>query len=454
MKSYSSCFRSYRRDVSEQARQYACGLMQGGDRKNMEHMSEVVPEADARNLQQFLTHSKWDHRAVIKQVGHDVSEELGESNLCGLIIDESGFEKQGKFSAGVARQWLGRLGKVDNGQVGVFGVLASETRVAPIDARLYLPKSWCEDADRCKKAGIPEDERAFRTKIELALNIVIDARKEGLHFDWTGADAGYGKGLVFIDALDEMDETFMVDVHSDFTVYQNDPKPYLPKWSGKGRKPSRWKSAEKGIEVSTFIKSLAQTQWQRVCVRETTRGKMRLEVAVESVFVWDITQSKTKEFIIVATRSLDHGDLKISISNANSSTPRTRLAFMQRQRFWVERAFEDGKSECGMADYQCRKWTSWHHHMALVMMTMLFMLKERKHQKEAYPLLSASDIEMLLVKFLPKRATTPDEIITQLKDRHKRRCDAIKSHAKTAERAYQRARKARWRANKKTSQNP
>ena len=419
----------------------------------MEHMSEVVPGADARNLQQFLTHSKWDHRAVITQVGHDVSEELGQSNLCGLIIDESGFEKQGKSSAGVARQWLGRLGKVDNGQVGVYGVLASEMRVAPIDERLYLPKTWCEDADRCEKAGIPADEREFRTKIELALNIVKDARKEGLHFDWVGADAGYGKGLVFVDELDEMGETFIVDVHSDFTVYLNDPKPYLPEWSGKGRKPSRWKSTEKGIKVSNFIKALAPAQWKRVCVRETTRGKMRLEVAVESVFVWDINQSKAKKFIVVATRSLDHGDLKISLSNATSSTPRTRLAFMQRQRFWVERAFEDGKSECGMADYQCRKWAAWHHHMALVMMTMLFMLKERKQQQEEYPLLSASDIEMLLVRFLPKRDSTPDEIITQLKDRHKRRCNAIVSHTKNAERSYQRTRKARWRASKKPSQD-
>jgi len=419
----------------------------------MERMSEVVPGSDARNLQQFLTHSKWDHRAVIKQVSHDVSEELNNSKPCGLIIDESGFEKQGESSVGVARQWLGRLGKVDNGQVGVFGVLVNDTRFAPIDVRLYLPKKWCEDKERCDKAGIPEDKREFQTKIEQALSIVKDARKEGLQFDWVGADAGYGKGLAFIDQLDEMGETFMVDIHSDFTVYQNDPKPYLPEWQGKGRKPSRWKSTESGVEASKYIKALAPSRWSRVFVRDTTRGKMRLEIAVETIFVWDVTQSKVKEHLLVATRSLDRGDLKISLSNAKKSTPRKKLAFMQRQRFWVERAFEDAKSECGMADYQCRKWSAWHHHMALVMMTMVFMLKERKQQQKAFPLLSAADIELLLVEFLPRRDTSPEEIINQLKKRHGRRRKAIESHSKTTERSYQRIRKARWRENVKSGQN-
>ncbi len=419
----------------------------------MERMSEVVPESDARNLQQFLTHSKWDHRAVITQVGHDVSDELNNSKPCGLIIDESCFEKQGEFSAGVARQWLGRLGKVDNGQVGVFGVLVNDTKYAPVDVRLYLPKKWCEDEERCIKAGIPEDDREFQTKIELALNVVKDARKEGLEFDWVGADAGYGNGLVFIDELDELEETFMVDLHSDFTVYQNDPKPYLPEWKGKGRKPSRLKSDEPGMEASKYIAALAPSRWKRVVVRDTTRGKMRLEVAVETVFVWDVTQSIVKEHLLVATRSLDRGDLKISLSNAERSTPRKKLAFMQRQRFWVERAFEDAKSECGMADYQCRKWSSWHHHMALVMMTMVFMLKERKNQQDAFPLLSAADIELLLAEFLPRRDTSPDEIITRLKGRHRRRRNAIESHSKTTERSYERIRKARWRENVKSGQN-
>lgn len=187
VKNYSEHFRSYRHDVTEKARQYTSGLMQAGSRKNMERMAEIVPDTKSRNLQQFLTHSKWDARAVIDHVARDANELLGNDQQAGFLIDESGFAKQGPMSVGVARQWLGRLGKVDNGQVAVFGVLAKDRFAIPVDVRLYLPKKWTGDPMRCEKAGIPENERAFRTKEELALEIVAHARRHGLHFGWVGA---------------------------------------------------------------------------------------------------------------------------------------------------------------------------------------------------------------------------------------------------------------------------
>ena len=107
-----------------------------------------------------------------------------------------------------------------------------------------------------------------------------------------------------------------------------------------------------------------------------------------------------------------------------------KLAWMQLQRYWIERAFEDAKGECGMADYQVRKWSAWHHHMALVMMAMLFMLNERIRHKKTYPLLSCSDIEELLSHFLPRRDVSEAEVIRQLEDRHRRRLSAIKSHTR------------------------
>ena len=129
---YTEHFQSYRHDVSDKARQYACGLMQAGSRKNMDRMAEVVPESTSRNLQQFLTHSKWDHRDVTDHVGQDVDRLLGDERNACFLIDESGFAKQGKMSVGVSRQWLGRLGKVDKGQVAVFGALANGQYVAPV----------------------------------------------------------------------------------------------------------------------------------------------------------------------------------------------------------------------------------------------------------------------------------------------------------------------------------
>ena len=171
VKSFSHHFRSYRHDVTERARQYASGLMQAGARKNMDRMAEVVPDSKSRNLQQFLTHSRWDARGVIDHVACDANTCLGDEKRAGLLIDESGFAKQGPMSAGVSRQWLGRLGKVDNGQVAVFGVLSKDRFAIPVDVKLYLPKKWTDDPKRCEKAGIPENERVFRTKEQLALEI-------------------------------------------------------------------------------------------------------------------------------------------------------------------------------------------------------------------------------------------------------------------------------------------
>ncbi len=209
--------------------------MQAGARKNMERMAEVVPESNSRNLQQFLTHSKWEAREVIDHVARDANGILGDDRKACLLLDESGFAKQGKMSVGAARQWLGRLGKVDNGQVAVFGVLAKDRFAVPVDVRLYLPKQWTDDWARCERAGIPEAERVFRTKNELAREIVAHARENGLRFGWVGADAGYGKGPGFCIALDDMGETFMVDVHSDFGVYLEDPQPYISTTKSKRR---------------------------------------------------------------------------------------------------------------------------------------------------------------------------------------------------------------------------
>jgi SRSO17 transposase len=432
VKSYAEHFRSYRHDVSDKARQYASGLMQAGARKNMDRMAEVVPDSKSRNLQQFLTHSKWDAREVIEHVGRDADELLGDDRQACLLIDESGFAKQGRGSVGVARQWLGRLGKVDNGQVAVFGVLAKGRFATPIDARLYLPEDWTNDPERCERAGIPEEERLFRTKPELALQIVRNARENHLRFGWVGTDAGYGKGPGFCYALDKMGETFMVDVHSDFHVYLKDPRPYIPEKTGtKGRPAIKYQTDQQSVEVQKIVNSLSKKHWRTLTLRNTTRGKLKVRCCQLRVYVWDGETDTAKYWQLVVTQSLGvNPDVKISLTNAPQRTTLSRLGWMQRQRYWVERIFEDGKSECGMADYQVRKWKAWHHHMVLVMMAMQFMLTERIHHEDTYPLLSSADIEQLLARFLPRRDVSKEEIIHQLEHRHRQRQIAIESHTR------------------------
>jgi SRSO17 transposase len=439
VKNFSHHFKSYRHDVTDKARQYACGLMQAGTRKNMDRMEEVVPDSKSRNLQQFLTHSKWDARGVMDHVAREADELIGDPVHTGLLIDESSFAKQGKMSVGVSRQWLGRYGKVDNGQVAVFGVLAKGRFAVPVDLRLYLPEKWTDDPARCQKAGVPESEQIFRTKDQLALEIVSHCRQNRLRHAWVGADAGYGKGPGFCIELDRMGETFVVDLHSDFPIYLEDPKPYIPERTGRrGRTPTRYRTDAKSLEAKTIVERMNLSEQAVLKLRDTTRGPLKVKALRIPVYVWDGESSQASCFFLLATQTVDvSAQTKISLCNAPETTALDRLAWMQLQRYWVERSFEDAKSECGMADYQVRKWSAWHHHMALVMMAMLFMLSERIRHEDTYPLLSCSDIEELLSRFLPRRDVSKSEIIRQLEHRHRKRLSAISSHTRTNEKTSQ-----------------
>jgi len=195
---------------------------------------------------------------------------IGDATEAALLIDESGFAKQGKMSVGASRQYLGRLGKVDNGQVAEFGVLAKGRFATAIDTRLYLPKEWTDDAQRCNKAGIPESERVFKTKSQLALEIVEQARRNGVRFGWVGADAGYGSGPDFLFALDDAGESFLIDVHKSFVIYEVDPQPTIPGPSSKGRKARELVSGQQSVEA--FVESCSTKDWRLYNVRETTRA--------------------------------------------------------------------------------------------------------------------------------------------------------------------------------------
>ena len=430
VKSYAEHFKSYRRDVSEKAKQYASGLMQAGSRKNIYAISEVVPDTDNRNLQQFITHSKWSAREVLDHVAHDADELIGDGTDAALIIDESGFAKQGKMSVGASRQYLGRLGKVDNGQVAVFGVLAKGRFATAIDSRLYLPKEWTEDAERCNKAGIPESERVFKTKSQLALEIVEQARRNGVRFGWVGADAGYGSGPDFLFALADAGHTFLIDIHKSFVIYGVGRQLRIHEPSSNGQKARRLISARESLSVEEFVQACSTKDWRLYNVRQTTRGSLKLRVLRKSVYVWHKQSGQGRRYELLVTENLDGQDRKYSLTNQKSSTSTQRLSWMQRQRYWVERCFEDGKSQCGMADYQVRLWKAWHHHMALVMMAMLFMLSERLHMREQCPLLSCADIERLLAAFLPRRNASPEQVLSHMSRRHEMRRRATESHAK------------------------
>ena len=419
-------FRLRTRDVRTQSQQYLQGLMQAG-KKNMERMAEVVPDSDEQVLQHFLSNSTWDERGVLDQVALGADALLGGTEDSALLIDESSFTKKGDKSVGVARQWSGRLGKVDNCQVGVFAALCKGSASTLIDTRLYLPKAWAQDKRRCRTAGVPAEARRERSKVDLALDMVAASRRLGVRFQWVIADGGYGKDPQFLRALDAQGECFMVDVHQDQHIYLEDPRPHVPESThDRGRKRSRLRAQVEPVRAERWLAAQPQSAWQRVTLRDSTKGKLRIEVVHQRVWLWDGREPQAREWHLVVRREVEAPNrIKYSVSNAAPDLPMRTLASAQGQRFWVERCFQDAKSHIGMDDYQARGWTAWHHHMALVMMAMLFMLRERIEHHKELPLLSCADLEILLAKFLPRRDRDPDEVIRQMTVRHEKRRASI-----------------------------
>jgi SRSO17 transposase len=413
-------FQGRTRSVVVASGEYLKGLMQA-QRKNMERMEEAVKDGDEQRLQHMLTNSAWDHRTVFDQVAMEADARLGGSAESGLLIDESGFAKKGAHSVGVARQWCGRLGKVDNCQVGVFAALGRGHLAALMDVRLFLPEAWASDGRRCEAAGIPPEHRKSKSKAALALEMVRHQRALGVRFAWVGVDGGYGKEPAFLRSLEDLSETFVADVHKDQRIYLRDPAPRVPE-GGRGRPPSRPRAQRPAERVDRWAAQQPPEAWQRVVLRDSTAGRLEVDVLHRRVWLWDGEEAQARHWHLLVRREIDSPDtIKYTLSNVAADTPPHRLAQMQAQRFWIERAFQETKSECGMADYQARKWRSWHHHMALVAMTLLFMIEERIAQRDAYPLLSCSDVETLLRHFLPRRDLDPQEVIRQMEKRHAKR---------------------------------
>ena len=396
-------------------------------RKNMERMEEVVPDCSYQSLQHFISDSEWETRAVLDQVAREADRHLGGSENSGLLIDETSFQKKGESSVGVDRQWSGRLGKVDNCQVAVFASLTQGAYSALIDTRLYLPLKWIEDPKRCRAAGVPSEE-GFKSKSELAFEMVLQARQNGVRFAWVGVDGGYGKEPAFLRCLEDHGEVFVADVHKDQQLYPEDPVPRVPEKGRRGKKPTNLQAQSASQRVDLWAAAQPPELWQQVAVRPGTKGEVRVEALHGRAWLWDGKEEKARFWHVVAVREVNSPTtIKYVLSNAPAETSLERLVQMQRQRFWIERSFEDAKSESGLADYQVRGWLAWHHHMALVMMAMLFMLEEKLLHKQSHPLLSCSDIEVLLAHFLPKRDVTVEEVVRQMQARHQARQSAIDS---------------------------
>lgn len=394
-------------------------------------MSEVVPDSDAQALHHFLTHSPWDARAVMDQVACDLDELIGGSTDTCLLLDETCFAKKGKKSVGVARQWCGRQGKTDNCQVAVFAALVRGKSVGLIDAELYLPKEWISDPTRCDQAGVPASRRQLKTKPQLALEMVQRARRNGLSFSYVAADGTYGQDRALLRALDEAGERFVVDVHRDQRIFAADPSS-----TQSGGDDTAESSPPREVRVDAWAEAQLQEAWKEVWVRHGTQGALKVEAMTCRVWLQERNQPVARCWHLVVSREIgDPSTVKYSLCNATEPISLRKLVYLQRQRYWIERAFQEAKNEAGLDEYQARSWQAWYHHVALVMMAMLFLLREKQLHEAVLPLLSTADVKYILARILPRRDLDPEELMRQLSRRHQQRQAAVDSAYRRQEKA-------------------
>jgi SRSO17 transposase len=366
--------RLLRPEQREHAEAYLEGLLSDLQRKNSEAIAYQHDE-DRQGLQIFIGQSPWDHRPLLEELAVQVADELGEPDGI-LVFDPSAFAKKGEYSVGVARQWCGRLGKKENCQVAVFLGYVSREEHALVDMRLYLPEEWTRDRARCKAAGVPLGERRFRTRHELALEM-LDSNGPILPHAWIAGDAEMGRPAWFRRELTERGERYLLAVPSNITIRDLDAEP--PPYGGRGPRPKVL-----FVQVRDWYDALPDDAWTTFEVRDGAKGPIEVQIARRRVRAKIENRIGPEETLVVIRGFDEAGKVKIDycLSNAPPETPLAELARVANAEHRIEECIKRGKSEAGMAQYQARNWLGWHHHITLCMIAVWFLLLETRRGKK------------------------------------------------------------------------
>jgi SRSO17 transposase len=355
---FSACFQ--RSETRHSVQQYVRGLLAEVKRKNTWQMAEVLGLPNPHPLQRVLNEALWEANGVRHQLRQVVMQQLAYEPGIG-VIDESGFVKWGDKSAGVGRQYCGRMGKVENCQVGVFLGYVAPSGAAFLDCQLYLPQVWCADRERCRAARIP-DEVSFLTKPQIAQRMLEQVWSEGIPMQWVVGDTLYGNSPGLRNAIDQKQRSYVMGLGANHHI--------IPATTG-----------EK-TTLSALVDGLPERRWERLCFRIGEKGLIWYEWLALRVTMPN--DAIGEQWLLIQRTHHDKPAYTFWLSNAPAQTPMVELAGVALSRHPIERLLEEAKGEVGMADYEVRHWHGWHRHMTLVLLahTWLKLLQHDEREKK------------------------------------------------------------------------
>ena len=396
-------------------RDYCTGLMLPCERKSVEPLAAVTAPARTAAQHQSLLHfvgqAPWSDDKVLAKVCESV---LPGIKRCGAIeawiIDDTGFPKKGTHSVGVARQYCGQLGKQDNCQAAVSLSIANRHASLPVRYRLYLPQEWADDTARRRKAHVPE-EIVFQTKPEIALDQIRWAFKAGLPRGAVLLDAGYGNHTGLRTQISTLGLSYVAGILSNTSVWAPGTKPLPPRrWSGRGRRPTRWRrnAKHKPVSVKELAFVLPKRAWRTIGWREGTAERLTSRFARVRVRAAHRGEMRGEEWLLIEWPEGEKEPTKYWLSTLPADITFERLVDLAKLRWRIERDYQELKQELGLGHFEGRSWRGFHHHATLCIAAYGFLISERETIPPSAPRTAARFTQFELpAGYRPRGAADP-----------------------------------------------